>query len=497
MSFLRVTLPACFITLLIGLTNNEYYGPTLTAAQRTTEVRTSPCPQQSAPGQLQYRRFQASGLVDAPPLSVIPGMRGFGTTTVAGSGRQLDPPLSHLYKIKTLADSGPGSLRECVNLPGPRTCLFEISGEIPLLSVLRIRSPYITIAGQTAPHPGITITHSGLSIETHDVLIQHLAIRPGDYRDGVAPRFRDGISIGAPPPHTAHNIVLDHLSLTWALDENLSTAYEQTHDVTVANSLIAEGLHDSIHPKGPHSKGVMIGNNSERVTLYRNILAANHERNPYIKPGTSVEMLNNIVYGWGAPGGWSLCNLSNNDGTLNPVQLTFIGNIYIPGPWSFIAPPIYAKQLARSSRIYVRDNKLLVPNSSPSDPWGIAGIDEETFRADSPPVESPGVSTISTDGLQEELLTSVGSRPARRSQVDRRIIDDIKFRKGSIKDCLRGCPNAAAEGPSFAVVRRRAPLPIARKTRPLRLPADPLGDRDQDGYTNLENWLHLLLRVVE
>jgi hypothetical protein len=412
-------------------------------------------------------------------IPVLPGLRGFGVTTVAGSGRHLHPPKSRIYRVKTLSDSGRGSLRDCISQRGPRICLFEVSGEIPLRSILRIRHPYLTIAGQSAPKPGITVTLGGLSIETHDVLVQHLAIRPGDRREGVPPRFRDGISIGAPNPNSVYNVVLDHLSLTWAIDENLSTAYDGTRDITIAHSLIAEGLHNSIHPKGPHSKGVMIGNNSQRITLYQNVIAFNEERNPYIKPGSSVEMLNNIVYGWGPRGGWSLCNLSNNDGSRNPVRLTFIGNVYIPGPWSFIAPPIYANVLAPSSRVYVDDNSLMVTTSTSTDPWSIAALDEETFRAEVPPISSEGITPLRSQLVPEQVIASVGSRPSQRSKIDRRIIADIQHRQGSIKDCVLGCPNAA--GPMHHSPQR---------VRILRLPRKPFADSNRDGYTNVENWLH-------
>jgi hypothetical protein len=432
--------------------------------------------------------------VDESQPPIIPEIRGFGTTTVAGSGRHLRPPRSRVFIVKNLRDSGPGSLRECINLSSPRTCVFEVSGAINVRSILKIRNPYITIAGQTAPAPGITISRGGFSIETHDVLIQHLAVRPGDHPDGVSPRFRDGVSIGAAPPRTAHSIVLDHLSLTWALDENLSTAYPLTHDITISNSLIAEGLHNSIHPKGPHSKGVMIGNDSKRITLYRNAIAMNHERNPYIKPGSSVEMLNNLVYGWGSPGGWALCNLTNNDGTSDPVQLSFIGNIYIPGPWSFIAPPIYAKDIAALSKLYVRDNQLLVPGFDASNPWSIAGVDEARFRTNTPPVESAGVAPIATEGLSDGLLASVGSRPAHRVGIDRRIINDIQRRQGFIKDCVLGCRNAAMAAAIRVSGRDKT---SKRPAYHLHIPRDPFGDSDRDGYTNLENWMLQLSSVNE
>lgn len=448
----------------------------LIVAQMTTS---EPAPTLTYPDIAEIARFEQGH-------PILPSVAGFGSTTVAGSGRHLRPPRTLIYRVKTVADSGPGSLRECVNLAGPRTCIFEVSGEISVRSILRIRNPYITIAGQTAPKPGVTLTRGGVSIETHDVLIQHLAVRPGDNPRGVEPRFRDGVSIGAAPPRSAHNVVLDHLSLTWAIDENLSTAYPSTHDITIANSLIAEGLYNSIHPKGPHSKGVMIGNDSQRVTLSRNVLAANEERNPYIKPGSSVEMINNVVYGWGPRGGWSLCNLSNNDGSPSPVRLTFIGNVYIPGPWSFIGAPIYANFLALSSRIYVEDNVLLAPADTPSEPWNIASIDEETFRADTPPITAvPRERMLHAVGYRW-VLFGVGSRPHQRSPIDRRIISDVEQRTGSIKDCLSGCVNRA--GPS---------TPLTSRTRTLRTPRVPFADSNRDGYTNLENWLHALARRVE
>jgi hypothetical protein len=413
-------------------------------------------------------------------LPIIPGLSGFGVETQAGSGRHLKKPRTRIFRIRSLSDSGPGSLRECINAKEPRTCVFEISGEIRLKSILKIKHPYITIAGQTAPNPGITITQGGFSVETHDVLMQHLAVRPGDNHTGVEPRFRDAVSIGAAPPRSAYNVVVDHLSLTWAVDENISTAYPNTHDVTISNCLIAEGLYNSIHPKGPHSKGVMIGDLSKRITLRNNLIASNEERNPYIKPGASVEMINNTVYGWGGRGPWSLCNISNNDGTADPVSLTFIGNSYIPGPWSFVAPPIYASALAISSRIYIEDSELKGDlNSNRS--WSLTKLDEETFRAGYPPITSGAFNNLPSEAAYSKLISDVGSRPRNRSPIDQRIISDVTNRSGSLKDCVSGCLRAGGTS-------RSSP----NRTRRLRLPRSPMSDRNHDGYTDLENWLHRL-----
>lgn len=413
-----------------------------------------------------------------PQLTVLPALRGFGTTTPAGSGRHLLHPKTAIRKVTTLNDSGPGSLRDCADYAAPRTCVFEISGEIALRKAIRIRHPYITIAGQTAPGPGITLSHGGINVETHDVLIEHLAVRPGDFQQGVTPRSRDGVSIGSAPPHNAYNVVIDHLSIAWAIDENISTWHPSTHDVTIAHSIIAEGLYNSIHPKGPHSKGVMIGDGNSRITLYKNLIAFNEERNPYVKPGSAVEIINNVVYGWGSNGGWSLCNLTCNEDHCDPVLMSFIGNTYIPGPWSFVTAPVYSKRLAPGSRLYLHDNRFPSVASRLEEDWQATTLYASDTRADTPPLASFDQEAMSSETAYEEVLRNSGSRPFDRSATDRRIIEQVSRREGSLKDCITGCERQVGTWPTTAVTRR-----------PLRIPRRPFGDRNRNGYTNLEEWL--------
>lgn len=419
-----------------------------------------------------------------PRPSIVPNLSGFGTSTVAGSGRHLKVPRSKIYRVTNLADRGRGSLRGCAEARRPRTCVFEVGGVIQLSSRIRISSPFITIAGQTAPSPGITLTNAGLDIATHNVLVQHISIRPGDSQRGEKPSERDGISIGAIPPRSAHHVVIDHVSLTWAIDENLSTAYPRTRDVTVANSIIAEGLHDSIHPKGPHSKGIMVGDGSKNITIRDNLIAFNEERNPYLKPGTSVEFINNLVYGWGTKGGWSLCNLSNNTDRNEPILLSFVGNVYRPAPTSVLLPPIYAKKIDGRSRIFTRDNvgpsspltatPPLTATLSPTN-----DVPRNVEKTAEPPLSSALSTARPVGETVHRVLSSAGSRPVNRPPHDARIIREVKLHSGTLKDCTEGCPRPTGK------------LSLSTRTSaPLAIPRYPFKDSNGDGYTNLEKWLH-------
>jgi hypothetical protein len=413
-------------------------------------------------------------------VPIVPGLSGWGVDSFGGSGRHLTPPSSRVIVVTSLKDRGPGTLRSCVEASGPRTCVFEVGGVIALSTDLKIKSPYITVAGQTAPEPGISLVNAGIRVATHDVLIQHLAIRPGDSPEGSPPQERDGISIGAPPPQMVRNVVIDHVSLTWAIDENLSTGYDLTRDITIANSIIAEGLYDSIHPKGPHSKGILIGDYSKRISLQRNLLANNEERNPYLKPGTQVEFINNVVYGWGPRGPWSLCNLTNNEDFNEPVLLNFIGNVYRAGPSSAEGSPVYAKRLSSASRIYLFDSISDTPSNSSALTGEMASLPPNIRTATQPmPSLISRGSILRASEVEAVVLRTAGSRPFYRAIPDKHIISNVEERRGGLKDCTATCRRATG-----TITHTRSSF------RSLDLPPSPSLDDDGDGYTNLENWLH-------
>jgi len=183
-------------------------------------------------------------------LPVFPGAEGFGTRTIAGRGGKV-------IEVTSLADDGPGTLRAALNDPFARIIVFRIGGTIELKSELQINQSFVTIAGQTAPGGGICIKNAGLTIIAHDVLLQHIRVRPGnkgpvdaDINDAVSILGQHGDSEGA------YNVVLDHISASWSEDETVSTWYG-AHDITISRSIVSEALNRSRHRKKTHSAGLL------------------------------------------------------------------------------------------------------------------------------------------------------------------------------------------------------------------------------------------------
>lgn len=400
-------------------------------------------------------------------LPVFPGAEGFGSTTTAGRG-------GVVLTVTNLNDSGPGSLRDALTAAVPRTVVFETSGTLTLTSGdLVVSSPFLTLAGQTAPSPGITIRGGGLRIETHDVLVQHLRIRPGDvlakgvYR-GNAGGFmvlgREGGSVSA---SNTYNVVLDHVTASWATDQDMST-YFPVHDVTVSNSFITEGLRDyNARNDGQcHACGFLIGEHSWRVAIVRTLFAHNIHRFPEIKGDTQTVLVNNVDY----DNQHEVIDLYDYQGD-GPSEATIIGNIHIPGPSTasrgFLNPLIFLNaNLTPGTQVYQTDNvspRVLVNNVVWFNPL-----------APTPPVWSDSITIMPSGEVESYVKAHSGARPAARDAVDRRIVAEVTSRTGRLIDE----PDDVGGYPT-----------LAENTRHLSIPRDPAGDDDHNGYTNLEEWL--------
>src|SRR5690606_17601334 len=187
------------------------------------------------------------GATPAAPVPAFPGAEGFGAFTPGGRG-------GRVIAVTTLESDGPGSLRAAVQAKGPRIIVFRVGGLIDMKGGIAIEEPFVTIAGQTAPGDGICLANGSLTIRTHDVVLRHLRVRVGDGPTGGNPENRDALCI-AGSGDEAYNIVVDHCSFSWALDENVQT-WRGPRDITIQWSITSESLLDSLHPKGRHGKGM-------------------------------------------------------------------------------------------------------------------------------------------------------------------------------------------------------------------------------------------------
>ena len=401
----------------------------------------------------------ASGVAGASQVPVVPGAEGFGTTTVAGRG-------GAILRVTTLKDGGPGSLRAALLTPGPRTIIFETSGTIVINRDLEIRSSYVTVAGQTAPSPGITIRGAGLDIQTHDVLVQHLRIRVGDEVGGPPPgNFgnRQGLKIEN-VKGGVFNVVADHLSVSWPLGK--SSTWYPLHDVTISHCIFSEGL---LSPQYPYSMGLLLGDSGTNVSVIGSLFAHNDERNPYVKGATTAIFANNLIYD---PGHFAVM-LSDYNHT-GPFAVTIVGNVMIPGP-STVKPHIVQAltQVPRGSRVYMADNL------APAQLYQSPGIVDPTVGT--APVWTTPLTVRPAGQVEAWVLATAGARPADRDAVDQRLITEVRTRTGRIitsQTDVGGWPD------------------LVVNVRPLTLPANPNGDSG-NGYTNLEMWLEQFAAQVE
>ena len=229
-------------------------------------------------------------------LPAFPGAEGFGATTPGGRGGKI-------IKVTNLNDSGPGSLRQALQYDAPAIIIFTTGGIINLRTKLYITSPFVTIAGQTAPGDGICIRGNGIAIQTHDVVLRYLKVRPGEIDFGPKNKWDniDAISLGS-ASSKVYNVVLDHCSLSWAVDEVIGM-WHDVRNVTVQHCTISEALHTSRHPKGYHGMGLLAGEKTANVSLHHNLFAHNNDRNPLLYTQGVVDFRNNVIYN---PAEWPL-----------------------------------------------------------------------------------------------------------------------------------------------------------------------------------------------
>ncbi|MEO7309971.1 MAG: polysaccharide lyase [Chitinophagaceae bacterium] len=359
-------------------------------------------------------------------IPAFPGAQGGGAFSFGGRG-------GRVFVVKTLADNGPGSLREACEQGGARIIVFNVAGIIRLKSPINIRAPYLSIEGQTAPGDGVCIAGESVLIDTHDVIVRFMR-----FRRGATEVTRRDDGLGGNP---VGNIIIDHVSASWGLDENMSI-YRHVYDrkdgkgekmptvnITIQNSIFSEGL-DTYN----HAFGSTIGGRNS--TFMRNLWANNIARNPSVGMDGDFGFANNVIFNW-----WN----RSADGGDDKSFFNFINNYYKPGPITPKGKPIGYRILKPESgrahkdslvfgKAYVNGNIMEGNEAVTNDNWagGVqvqelpdAGKYTADIRSDKPFPMAEFPITSATEAYTFVLANAGAILPV-RDAVDKRIVEDVR-----------------------------------------------------------------------
>jgi len=435
-----------------------------------------------------------------PAQLAFPGAEGYGRYAVGGRGGKV-------IEVTNLNDDGPGSLRDAINQEiGPRTIVFNVSGNIKLASRLVANQPYITIAGQTAPGEGITISRAPIGLTGNDGVIRFLKVRIGG-----GTTF-DGMGLTG-----ADYSIIDHCSISWTIDESFSS--RGAHHITLQRTLISEALNIAGHDKYPagkmHGFAATIG--GDIGSFHHNLLAHNQGRNWSIGGGLNgdgyytgrLDITNNVVYNWGG---------RTTDGGANEVN--FVNNFYKPGASTTIFVALNAQHEGVGKgmqRYYFNGNIMPGYFDEKSQDKGRKStishnekVDYETF-VDKPFFPSY-VETQSAKAAYKNVLSDVGANQPFFDKHDNRIVEETlkgTFTYKGSKSGLGGMidnEQDAGGWPNFVSETR----PTDWDTDHDGLPnwwekafglnenskagdfSDANQDNDKDGFTQLDNYLDWL-----
>lgn len=385
-------------------------------------------------------------------IAAFPGAEGGGAFTAGGRGGKV-------YVVTNLNDSGPGSFRWACEQGGARVVVFNVAGIIQLKTPVIIRAPYITIAGQSAPGDGVCVAGESVWINTHDVVIRYMR-----FRRGATDVTRRDDAIGGNP---VGNIMIDHVSASWGLDENMSI-YRHVYDkkdgskpqklptvnVTIQNSIFSEALDTYNHAFGSTIGGL-------NSTFMRNLWANNIARNPSVGMYGDFGFVNNTIFNW-----WN----RSADGGDNDSFYSFINNYYKPGPITPAGQPISYRILKPESgrdkrfvntfgKAYVTGNIVEGNDKVSKNNWD-GGVQPETKGdlnklLDSMRVNKPlpmaKVSVMDTKEAYDYVLANAGASLPKRDAVDARVVETV--RTGKIKYVEGGKTGVGKE-----FIKRRLPV---------------------------------------
>lgn len=434
-------------------------------------------------------------------LPAFPGAEGFGSTTPGGRG-------GRVLTVNNLSDYGPGedpvpgSLRQALESPGPRTVVFTVNGIIRLKAPLVIGSledpmlgesrSFLTVAGQSAPGGGITLADQPLIVtNVHDVVLRHLRVRESP---------NDGISF----MHHSRRVVVDHCSVSWSRDENIGMNGDH-QDVTLSYGTIAECLHG-------HSMGCVVTKGAHRVSVHHNYFTGNGHRNAQFVgsngywarekkerfgiPKPHFDFRNNLLfncYNWTSVKDGAQVNVADNlyvrgaGADASSAGVSFFNDqrgsaAWLSGnAWSWQETGEDQRALASAGKMYLTEKELE------------QNTQDVTRCLRDEPLPAPPVTTVPAGALPRVLLPVVGALP--HDAVDARLVREFAAGKGH-----RGAEGLPGPREVPEPVIGSAPNDIDFDGMPDRWeeehgldrkdPDDAVADPDGNGYSNLEEYLN-------
>jgi hypothetical protein len=437
----------------------------------------------------------------AARIPAFPGAEGAGAFTPGGRGGKV-------CLVTNLNDSGPGSLRAAVETRGRRIVVFRVAGIITLQTPLAINNPFITIAGQSAPGDGVCIRNHTVEINTHDVVLRYLRFRRGNLR------VRDDALGGNP----IGNVIVDHVSASWGLDENLSlyrhvvkTKEGKWKKLPVENLTIQWSISSEALDRYNHAFGGTWG--GKNCSFHHNLFACNTGRNPSIGMGGSFDFRNNVLFNW---------RHRTIDGGDGSSRVNVIANYFKPGPATTSAALRYriCRAQARSKRDeypgfgkwYVGGNYVQGNPKVTADNWAggvqydsarvskgevIPGGTEKDVRVREPFPAAP-ITQHSAEEAYRLVLAHAGASLPRRDAVDVRVIESVRTGKPTFKNGIIDEPADVGGWPAYraAAAERDSDGDGMPDWWEIKYgldpndPSDAARDADGDGYTNLEEYLN-------
>ena len=405
-------------------------------------------------------------------LPSFPGAEGAGANAQGGRG-------GSVFHVTTTNDNGSsslaGSLRQGVSVAN-RTVVFDVSGTINLASDLKITVSNLTIAAQSAPGDGIAIKGWSFMVQdTHDVVVRYLRCRPGDVNcSGFQGDSFDFVN--------ATNVIADHISATWSVDECLSPTHSQ--NVSIQWCLIGESMKNSCHVKGAHGYGSLMRYNDGFFTLHHNLYADNDSRNPRPGDSTRLDFVNNVAYNWGG-----FCGYNGNDSPDNMVNgglyftnsLNYVSNCFVAGPnssatFAFDSGVTNALQCQIfQSGNYIDNNKNAVLDGANTG-WAMFG---SPFTQLGSAFAAAPVTTDAPLTAYEKVVAFVGASLV-RDAVDERIVRTVRTHGGKHIDQI----NAVSFAGDYLTNNLSGTNYIAVNPWPVLNSVPAPTDTDQDGMPN-------------